>query len=74
MNAEKRFTTLKKATNEKGQTFALAVSPDKTYSVHVLKENYNGRVKGGLLKTWAYLKKGLNEVEALALFQKKVGV
>lgn len=68
----KKYEVIKKSSNEKGVLFALAISPDNTFSVHMLKENYNGRVKGGIVKTWAYIKKGLSESDAIKLFNKRV--
>jgi len=68
-----KYKTIRKAQNKKGVSFALAISPDGLYSVHQLKENYSGRVRGGLLKTWCYVKKGLDEAQAVDLFNKKTG-
>ncbi len=43
------------------------------YYVFQLCENYNGRVKGGIEKTWRYVAKGLSYDEAIEVMNKKLG-
>jgi len=44
---------------------------DCTYAVYKLCENYNGKVRGGISKTWRYVEKNLPFEEALKLFNRR---
>lgn len=66
-----KFKTIKKDANKNGVVYALA-EYQGAFSVHCLKENYNGKVKGGILKTWTLVKKGLSEKEAEEIFNKRI--
>jgi len=43
-----------------------------SYGVWKLKENYDGRVRGGISKRWAYIEKGLEYDAAKQLFERKL--
>jgi hypothetical protein len=45
----------------------------KGYMVYKLCEEYDGRVRGGLRKTWRCVADGLTLDEAKALMEKRVG-
>ncbi len=48
-----------------------ADADDCTYAVYKLCENYNGKVHGGMSKTWRYVEKNLPFESALALFTRR---
>lgn len=56
----------------KGTVYAPGKSA-KGYMVYKLCEEYDGRVRGGLRKTWRYVADGLTLEEAKALMEKRVG-
>ena len=63
-----------KLMNQKTKTiFALVNNGDDTFSVLKLCENYDGKVKGGIRKTWRYVVARNIEVCARDTFYKKVG-
>ena len=43
------------------------------YAVYKLCENYDGRVRGGIRKTWRLVADGLTLEETKALMEKRVG-
>lgn len=45
--------------------------PVATYGVWVLRQNYDGKVHGGMRNTWRYLAKGLEYAAARALIERK---
>lgn len=65
-------TAVKKAMNDKGVVFAVVAEKD-SYEVWKLCENYDGQCRGGVRKTWRYLKQNMNRAEAFTLFNKRVG-
>ena len=61
-------------TNAKGQTFSLG--RDKaagTFGVYKLCENYDGKVRGGIRKTWRVVASGLEYAAARNIFDRKIG-
>lgn len=56
----------------KGVIFAPGKS-GKGYMVYKLCENYDGRVRGGMRKTWRVVADGLSLEETKALMEKRVG-
>ena len=67
MNAQATRKAIAKRTNSKGITYAL-VTDGTMFEVWKLCENYNGNVRGGISKTWRYVKKDMLEQEARKLF------
>jgi hypothetical protein len=67
--------TLEKKANSKGVIFALVASADPKetngFEVWKLCENYDGKVKGGIRKTWRYIDKDMSRQEAEHLYNKK---
>lgn len=59
-----------KKANSKGVVYAL-VTDGITYEVWTLCENYSRHVKGGIEKTWRYIKKGLTKEDGEALFNRR---
>jgi hypothetical protein len=59
--------TISKKANSKGVVFAL-VSGDAGFEVWKLCENYNGKVRGGVQRTWRYAQKGMTDAAAFGLF------
>lgn len=45
----------------------------KGYMLFKLCENYDGKVRGGIRKTWRYVADGMTLDEAKALFEKRLG-
>ena len=56
----------------KGVVYAPGKSA-KGYVVYKLCENYDGRVRGGMRKTWRVVADGLSLEETKALMEKRVG-
>jgi hypothetical protein len=46
---------------------------DGGYSVWRLCENYEGSVRGGLVKTWRYIAKDLSHADAIDLMNRRCG-
>ena len=46
---------------------------DGGYVVWILKSNYDGKVRGGIRKTWRYIKKDLSYNDAVKLMNRRVG-
>lgn len=44
-----------------------------TYSVWVEKGRYDGKVRGGIRYSWAYVEKDMSLEDAVKLFNKRVG-
>jgi len=71
--------TIEVKTNKNGIKYGLvaihtglSADPDDcTYAVYKLCENYNGKVKGGMSKTWRYVERDLPFEDALALFERR---
>ena len=61
---------LEKKENKAGTIYGLASRPNGTFGVYVLKNNYNGQVKGGISSSWAYCIKDVDENTARAYFIK----
>lgn len=56
-----------------GLKFSMIENTTKNnFEVWVERENYNPNVKGGLSKSWRYVKMGLTKQEALDLYEKKL--
>ena len=75
----KNMRTIEVKTNKNGIKYGLvaihtglSADPDDcTYAVYKLCENYNGKVKGGMSKTWRYVERDLPFEDALALFERR---
>ncbi|KGC37670.1 hypothetical protein [Burkholderia pseudomallei] len=61
---------IERKANAKGVVFAL-VTDGATWEVWKLCENYNGKVRGGISKTWRYVEKGMTEQAARAMFGRR---
>lgn len=61
-----------KGKNKKGFIYALLHMNTGLWEVWALCENYNGKVKGGIRKTWRYCDKGMSESDARHLYSKKL--
>lgn len=60
-------------TNKSGVIYCLCKDIEKnTYEVWVLRENYDGKCNGGIRKTWRYVKVGMEKIQAVQFFNKKV--
>lgn len=61
--------------NAKGTIFAPGrdTATSGKYWIFKLCENYDGRVRGGMRKSWSYIARDLTLDEAKALFEKKIG-
>jgi hypothetical protein len=46
---------------------------DRGYMIFKLCENYNGRVRGGVEKTWRYVAENLSLDQAKAEFERRLG-
>ena len=68
MNARK---CIKKQRNSKGNLFAM-VTDGYTYEVWTLSENYDGKCAGGIRKTWRYVSKGMNKMDADQLYKRRI--
>jgi hypothetical protein len=64
-------TTVKKQANSKGVIFALVSGADG-FEVWKLCENYSGTVRGGIARQWRYVQKGMDQVSAESLFNRRV--
>jgi hypothetical protein len=62
--------TLEKRVNSRGDVFAL-VSDGQTFEVWRLSSNYDGRVRGGIRRSWRYVEKGMPEDKARSLFARR---
>ncbi len=63
---------IEKRASAKKIVYALCAMNDGTFQVQKLCENYDGKIKGGIRRTWRLVERGLNETEARWLFGKKV--
>ena len=63
---------IKKNVNKSGTPFALVKYADGTYGVYKLCSNYDGKVRGGIAKTWCYIEKNLTETEATTLYGRRL--
>jgi len=57
--------------DSKGRVYARVADPDGTWRILRLCENYNGKVHGGIKKTWRYVAKGLSRDDAISLFDRR---
>jgi len=58
--------------DSKGRVFALTRNKlTDTYGVYQLCENYDGKVRGGIRKTWRYIIKDVDYATARQLWNKK---
>jgi hypothetical protein len=60
-------TVISKKANSKNIVYAL-VSGHTGFEVWKLCENYNGKVRGGIARTWRYVEKNMTEENAKKLF------
>lgn len=59
-------------TNSKGTTFGLGRDKNTgKFAVCKLSENYDGKVRGGIRKSWCVVANGLEYDDARALFDRK---
>lgn len=58
--------------SKKGVVYAPGSAADG-YIIWKLCENYDGRARGGISKTWRYVERGLSLDEAKALFERRLG-
>ena len=63
---------IEKAQNQVGTVYGLAAFPNGKYGVYILKHNYASHVKGGIVSSWCYCLKDVEENVARELFQKKL--
>jgi hypothetical protein len=65
---------IEKKANQKGTVFALVVNDAAYQSFSVLKlcENYDGKVRGGIRKTWRTVLASANEAAARELFTRRI--
>lgn len=60
---------IEKRASKNGAVFALIDNGNSTFGVLELCENYDGQVRGGIRKTWRYVKAAvLNEQQAREIF------
>jgi len=64
-------TTVKKQANSKGVIFAL-LSGKNGFEVWKLCENYSRTARGGITRQWRYIQKGMDQVSAERLFNRRV--
>lgn len=63
-----------KLMNQKTKTvFALVNDGDETFSVLRLCENYDGKVRGGIARTWRTVASKVDKIAARDCFYKKIG-
>lgn len=63
-----------KLMNKKTKTiYALVNNGDETFDVLKLCENYNGKVRGGISKTWRTIVSKVDGIAARHVFYNKVG-
>ena len=58
--------------NKAGTVFALCAMDDGTWSVWRLRENYAGHCKGGITRTWGYVRLNMTEIDARDLYQRRL--
>ena len=63
---------IEKSRNQVGTLYGLSLSHDGKYGVWVLRHNYAGHVRGGIIATWRYCLLGAEESEARKIFSKKL--
>ena len=63
---------IEKAKNTVGTFYAIAQLPNGKFGVYILKHNYNGQVKGGIMSRWCLCLKNADEEFAREYFQKKL--
>jgi hypothetical protein len=63
---------IEKAQNQAGTTYGLALLPNGKFGVYILKHNYAGHVRGGIVASWRYCLIDVEEAAARELFQKKL--
>ena len=61
---------IKKGKNKKGETIVLTYNGE-SYGVWRLCENYDGKVRGGISKTWRYIVTKTNKAEAEKVFNRR---
>lgn len=67
-----RVFTKQAKKSKKGIVFAPGKN-DRGYMIFKLCENYNGRVRGGVEKTWRYVAENLSLDQAKAEFERRLG-
>lgn len=63
---------IEKAQNKFGTTYGLVLLNNGKYGVYILKHNYACHVRGGIVASWRYCIKDVDESIARELFQKKL--
>jgi len=61
-----------KLANKKGTVFALVAMTDGFWQVMKLCSNYDGKVRGGIRKTWRVAEKNMNEADARNLYSRRL--
>ena len=67
-----RGKCIEKRANARKEVFALCEIFGKGFEVLKLCENYDGKVQGGIRKTWRVVKAGMTEIEAKTLLERKL--
>lgn len=63
---------ISKQANKVGTIFALIADGEDKYSVFKLCENYDGKCKGGIRKTWRVVQSKMEKSVAESLFQRRL--
>lgn len=64
---------IQRKANKNGVVFCLCKDLQKnSFEVWKLCENYNGKIHGGLEKTWRYVEINMSQIQAEALFNRRV--
>lgn len=67
---EKSRKLVSSKVNSKGINYCLISGP-KGFEVWKLCENYNRHAKGGIIKTWRYVERGMTREDAEKLFNRR---
>lgn len=62
---------IEKKQNNKGIWYTLWQDGPEEWSVWVLRENYDGKVRGGIRKSWRWVVNKTNEEEARKVFNRR---
>lgn len=65
---------LRRGTDSRGKTIALAIEKPGIYGVWAKSENYCSHVHGGIKTTWGYIVTGTTKAEATKVFEARVKI
>jgi hypothetical protein len=70
LKKESNMKAIEIKTNKRGIKFALTTDGE-TYGVWKLSENYDGRVRGGIRKSWRWVEQGVTKEQAEKTFKRR---